>query len=358
MDWSDLPPYTNPVDDGRICRAGIGLPLVSIIITNYNYGHFVVETLHSVLRQSYPHWECIIVDDVSTDDSRERIKAFLSGSEVPTEKFQFIERTENGGQMIAFMQGFERARGAFAMMLDSDDVLLDDFLDTHVRHHLGSHPVAFTSSNQYQIDGGGIVVSGEHADLQAKGELCLITSATFQAGFWIWATSSSMVYRSDTLRLILPKRNGKAFRICADYYIAHFANLLGNSMLIPTVHGCYRRHGKNNFGCHPVLGAINSVGDLAKHPPHDEFRTTIIGHVVDHAARFRAILSPRGLLHFLFRVATLREFMGLTETRSDIFSEDRRTYLKEYVHFRRLRRAQPRPYKRSPVALQRRLPVF
>ena len=51
-----------------------GLPLISIIIPNYNRAYIIEETLASISSQTYPNWECIIVDDGSTDLSVKKIK--------------------------------------------------------------------------------------------------------------------------------------------------------------------------------------------------------------------------------------------------------------------------------------------
>jgi glycosyltransferase involved in cell wall biosynthesis len=342
--YSNTPPFTNALDDSRLDNAGIAPPTVSVIITNYNYGHYIIETLQSVCRQTYPHWECIIVDDCSTDDSKDKINHFLRDPSTPAKKFQFLERYQNGGQMVAFMQGLNASRGAFVMMLDADDLLLEDFLDTHIRYHLGPWPVAFTSSNQYQINGKDEVICGDHADLQAKGEVQYISHATFQKGYWIWATASSMVFRSDILKLILPS-NGAPFSICADYYMAHFSNLIGNSLLIPTIHGCYRRHGQNNFGSHPVLGGINSVGDLAKHPPHDDFRKAMVNHIIENYDRFQAILTPKGFLNFLFRLLSYKESQIVFDNK-DLFKEKKLFYKKLYIEFRLKRLWIPKLFKK------------
>ena len=52
------------------------IPLVSVILTNYNYGRFIAEAIESVLGQTYSSFELIIVDDGSTDDSRKVIASF------------------------------------------------------------------------------------------------------------------------------------------------------------------------------------------------------------------------------------------------------------------------------------------
>lgn len=311
---ADLPPA---LDDPRLVRAELPRPRVSVIVTSYNYAPYIVECLRSVARQTYDNWECVVVDDASSDDSLARLRAYLATPEAGS-RFRLLVRERNGGQMEAFRDGLAVATGSFVVMLDADDVLLDDFLETHLRAHLSVATVAFTSSNQYQIDGRGEVVGGQHMDHQSKGYYRHVRRTRFQKGFWIWATSSSMVFRRSTLDLVLPT-DGTTFRICADYYIAHFCNLVGGSLLVPTIHGCYRRHGRNNFGANPVLGNINSVGDLRRHPPHDAFRLAMIRHVLGNQERFRAIFMDKGLVGFLLRLARFRELPGLMAAHPGVF---------------------------------------
>ena len=91
------------------------IPIASVIITNYNYGHFLRTALDSALAQS-PRPELVVVDDGSTDDSRQTIASY--GSEVvPVFK-------ENSGQVSAFNAGLARASGDAVVFLDADDALL------------------------------------------------------------------------------------------------------------------------------------------------------------------------------------------------------------------------------------------
>lgn len=318
--------------DQRLDRAGIAKPLVSVIVTSFNYAPYVEDCLRSVARQGYPHWECIVVDDCSTDQSPALIREFAASPEAGG-RFTLVAHEANGGQMEGFKTGLSRARGVFVVLLDADDVLLEDFLETHVKAHLGRKPVAMTSTNQYQIDGAGQVVSGEHLDHMSKGQFRYVRKTTFQRGFWIWATASSMMFRADTLRLILEDQP-RSFRICADYYIAHFANLIGYSLLIPTIHGCYRRHGENNFGSNPVLGAINSVGCMSKHPPHAQFRQAIIDHMLANKARFKPILGRKDFVTMLFRVGTWAEIRAAAKLHPDVLPGPEWKLFARYVLFR------------------------
>ena len=79
------------------------LPLVSVIIVNYNYGRFLQEAVDSVFAQTYPDIECIIVDNASTDDSDD-ILVDLS-RQYPSAAI--LRRRDNGGQSIALKEGFE-----------------------------------------------------------------------------------------------------------------------------------------------------------------------------------------------------------------------------------------------------------
>lgn len=94
------------------------LPLVSVIINNYNYAHFLGEAIDSVLNQTYPYIEIVVVDDGSTDNSREIISSYQ-------EKIISVLK-ENGGQASAFNAGFAASRGDIIFMLDSDDIFVPE----------------------------------------------------------------------------------------------------------------------------------------------------------------------------------------------------------------------------------------
>lgn len=89
---------------------------ISIVINNYNYGRFLAAAIESALAQDYPSVEVIVVDDGSTDNSREVIASF--GDRI-TSIFK-----DNGGQGSALNAGFAAACGDIVIFLDSDDALL------------------------------------------------------------------------------------------------------------------------------------------------------------------------------------------------------------------------------------------
>jgi glycosyltransferase involved in cell wall biosynthesis len=93
-------------------------PLVSIIINNYNYGQFVGDAIDSALAQTYQPIEIIVVDDGSTDHSRDVIKRYDS-------KLAPIFK-KNGGQASTFNVGFKASRGDIICLLDSDDLFFPE----------------------------------------------------------------------------------------------------------------------------------------------------------------------------------------------------------------------------------------
>lgn len=95
-------------------------PLVSIIIPNYNKCVFIIETLQSILKQTYSNWETIVVDDDSTDNSVSIIKSIaISDSRI---KFYLRNRLPKGGSVCRNI-GLEKSTGDFIIFLDSDDLL-------------------------------------------------------------------------------------------------------------------------------------------------------------------------------------------------------------------------------------------
>ena len=103
-------------------------PKVSIIIPCYNQAQYLPETLDSLLAQTYKHWECIIVNDGSTDNTEEIALKYCEQDE----RFVYLPK-ENGGLSSARNAGLDIAKGEYVQFLDSDDILLPNKLECQVR---------------------------------------------------------------------------------------------------------------------------------------------------------------------------------------------------------------------------------
>lgn len=101
--------------------------LVSVIIPCYNYGRYLTEALESVLAQTYTNWECIVVDDGSTDNTREVGMHYAAKDR----RFLYIYQ-QNSGVSCARNTALKEAKGAYIQLLDADDLLQPDKLKLQV----------------------------------------------------------------------------------------------------------------------------------------------------------------------------------------------------------------------------------
>ena len=99
------------------------LAKVSVIVPVYNQGEFLSEALESVLQQTYPNWECIIVNDGSTDNSGEVAKGYVNKDD----RFKYLYQ-DNSGVAAARNNGIRHSDGFYILPLDSDNVLCPTYL--------------------------------------------------------------------------------------------------------------------------------------------------------------------------------------------------------------------------------------
>ncbi len=100
-----------------------GTPEVSVVIATYNMGQYVAEAVESVLAQTRPSLEVIVVDDGSTDDTQSRLERFNTDPRV------VVLSQENSGQAKAKNAGLLRSKGRFLAFCDADDLWLPDKLE-------------------------------------------------------------------------------------------------------------------------------------------------------------------------------------------------------------------------------------
>lgn len=131
-------------------------PLVSIVMPLYNCETFVLDALKSVVQQSCPNWELIIVDDRSTDNSYDVVKKFVAGEP----RIKLHQLPSNSGAAAARNYAIELAQGRYIAFLDSDDLWLSSKLEEQVAFMKKKNvPLSFTG---YQwIDEIGHIVKTE-----------------------------------------------------------------------------------------------------------------------------------------------------------------------------------------------------
>jgi len=109
------------------------------------------------------------------------------------------------------------------------------------------------------------------------------------------------MFRRPVLNYVLSDSDN-AFRKCADNYVCHFSNLLGGSILIPRVLGCYRRHLNNAFSNNPLIGGRLPTGDMRNHPTHHLVLHHISERLFECNQQFISLLGVGGFFDALAKV--------------------------------------------------------
>jgi glycosyltransferase involved in cell wall biosynthesis len=210
-------------------------PLVTILINNYNYGRYLREAIDSALEQTWRRTETVVVDDGSTDNSREILYSY-GNSIVPVLK-------ENGGQASAFNAGFAASRGGIVCFLDADDLFLPGKVDRIVKAWYRSpdagliyHQLLFINENGRRV-GRCWPSSVLEGWLKARVER--------SGGWWPLPTTSGLACSRSYLEMILPMPTAP-YRLCADAYIGGLAPFVTAIVGVREPLAMYRLHSTNN----------------------------------------------------------------------------------------------------------------
>jgi Glycosyl transferase family 2 len=212
---------------------------IDIVIDNYNYGRFVADAIESALAQTHPKVNVIVVDDGSTDDSRDVIARYGARLDVVLK--------ENGGQASALNAGFARCAGDAVIFLDSDDVLRPDATALVARTFAAESEVVKVQYRMAVIDENGLATGDvqplEHLPLPAGD----VREAELTFPFdLVWMGMSGNAFRSSALRRLLPIPE-REYGLGADWYLVHLTPLLGPVVSLDDVAGGYRIHGGNGY---------------------------------------------------------------------------------------------------------------
>ncbi|MEN0108135.1 MAG: glycosyltransferase [Pseudomonas sp.] len=124
-------------------------PLVSVIIASYNHGPYVEQSIRSVLAQTYPNVELLVIDDGSRDDSVERIERLRKA------KFFDFHAQANQGLSAVLNAAMARAKGNLIVPFGSDDVMLPERLALQVQYLRNKPWVGICAGNIQEIDAHG-----------------------------------------------------------------------------------------------------------------------------------------------------------------------------------------------------------
>lgn len=296
--------------------AGVSLPLVSVIIINFNYGRFLDAAVDSIFAQTYPHVECVIVDNASTDES----PRVLRGIESRHPRAKIIRRPANDGQTPAALDGLAESTGPYVIFLDADDMLLPHGIETHIYVHLSLRiHVGFTSGDLLQLSNDQVVLGSEAAFNRTicagdgvkedsvrpyrhaagdpyvpswppeKFDCTILERIRFVAPTtteWVWSPTSGNCYRRDALDLFADNPALRRLRTGTDLYFCVGVNAISGSVLIDDALGVYRMHGGNIFSKRPQLEHVLAYQPGCSGDSNAQARALLVDHLIERAPFF------------------------------------------------------------------------
>jgi glycosyltransferase involved in cell wall biosynthesis len=309
------------------------LPKISVVVTCYNCRDYIADAIRSVARQTLRDFECVIVDDASTDDSPSVIQRTLD--ELGDGRFSLVRLQQNVGQTGATRAGLKHTNAPFVCFLDSDDLWNEDFLERHLGAHMNeTYAVGFTACNARLIDGQGALIAGtvywfghDRARVDRDQAFAPINPArvpridpvkgaswqhqtpyrlyTKRVVHWVWISTSSMMFRRSLIDLVFPG-DDQAFRLHMDYYVVVMAQMVAGSLLIDEALYSYRLHGRNFAANNPVLGGRLHLSARNWADTYGQMLDRMLSAMLGDRERFVSAMGERQYRRMVLRMRAAR----------------------------------------------------
>jgi glycosyltransferase involved in cell wall biosynthesis len=216
------------------------IPLVSVLVTNYNYGKYIGEAIQSVLKQTYPNVEVIICDDGSTDNSRAVIEAWCKKDP----RIRLVCQA-NSGQGSAMNAAFSIANGEVIALLDGDDAAHERRLELVVQA-FQQHPDAGMVTHALRIvDAVGECGGRDPEEPLDEGWLA---PALLGGPEPVFPPTSGLALRMDIAKRLFPLPWERIPGAHWDWIVREGAAFLAPVVALDEVVGTYRLHGHSLFG--------------------------------------------------------------------------------------------------------------
>lgn len=183
--------------------------LVSIIMPAYNAERYVADAIGSVLAQTYPNWELVVVDDGSKDGTGEVVRGLAARDE----RIRYVAR-ENGGQAAARNTGIRASRGTLVAFLDADDLWIEEKLQLQLR--------ALEETGADVLSSNGFVFQDDDTSVEAY-ELSTVPGRTEGAEMFrlLYAFNriqiQSVIVRRELLEQVGLFDEDRRYQNCEDY---------------------------------------------------------------------------------------------------------------------------------------------
>ncbi|MUH01193.1 glycosyltransferase [Scytonema sp. UIC 10036] len=228
-------------------------PLVSILINNYNYAHFLRESIDSALNQAYPRIEVVVVDDGSTDNSRDVIKSYEN---------QIVSvLKQNGGQASAFNAGFKASKGDIICFLDADDYYNLNKVSQIVNLFQKNSELGWIFHELDDVDANGHSLSFRLNQTIHELSLVDFREKMIEGGNLPYLPATSgLCFKRSVLEQILPMP--EQLLISADNFLRLATISKSPGLLSPDTIAVHRIHGANLFEFRKDYEYINAATNI------------------------------------------------------------------------------------------------
>ena len=207
------------------------MPFISVIVPNFNHADFLDQRIQSVLNQTYQNFELILLDDSSTDNSKEILSNFKNHPKVS--HFE-INEMNSGSPFNQWGKGIELAKGEFIWIAESDDYCSNNFLETAVNEHRNNPDCGMIYVKTNYIDPHNNVLPPD--DYQINLNNLFQASGRFSGKDYIeeYLIKKNTILNASSLifnKALFLKSGGfdSKLKYCGDYYLyfkmLHYTNI-------------------------------------------------------------------------------------------------------------------------------------
>ncbi len=281
-------------------QTDFNLPVVTVVIASYNHAPYVEASIESVLAQTYPNIELLVVDDGSTDDSVERIRCLQA-----RRRFDFCAQ-QNRGLTRTLNEAIGRSKGDFLAPFGSDDIMLPDRIAQQVAYMLDKPEVGICGGNIEFIDADGV----PYPDAEQKQRDVAAQHIDFDDVFLQRKPippTATLMFRKD----VLQKVGGFNPDIrLEDVYIwlkiTHAGYFIDR---LPLLMARYRKHPTNTYKNLRFMAdsLLRTYREYADHPAYEDVRCRLLNSLFVKAAD-----RDKGLARDLLAQLPLRSWNAKT----------------------------------------------
>jgi glycosyltransferase involved in cell wall biosynthesis len=227
---------------------------ISVVLSNYNGASYLAATLDSILDQDFDDYEAIIVDDASTDGSRDLINSYVDRF---PERIRLVVHESNKGQAEGFNSGVLVAQGAIVALMDSDDLWYRHKLSC-VWRYFELTPNCVMLQHNLHIRRGDRPTKRKFRSFLASGNV-VDYSRTLAGQVPEFIPTAGLSVRRDALLRVMPIP--AKFRTCADGFLTRTLMTLGSIGFVDECWGEYRVHDGNNTFGNPAFNENRYLAD-------------------------------------------------------------------------------------------------